>query len=139
MTRPAATESAGDVASSDDAARRRRHHLSRGARAEWLALIMLVLKGWRPIARRWLAPGGEIDLIVVRGRLVVFVEVKARAALDDAAASITPTKRRRILRAVRAWRTRNTWADRGWSFRVDAVFLGRGRWPRHVEGVLELG
>lgn len=117
----------------------RRRHLRAGARAEWLALAWLMLRGYRPLARRWLVHGGEIDLVVRRGRLVVFVEVKARAALDDAYAAITPTKRRRLARAIRAWRSRNRWADAGWSFRVDAVFLGRGRWPRHVEGVMESG
>ena len=70
----------------------RRRHLGRGARAEWLALAFLVLKGWRPLARRWRAPGGEIDLVMARGRVVIFVEVKARALIDDAATSVTGEK-----------------------------------------------
>lgn len=116
----------------------RRRHLGRGARAEWLALAFLALKGWRPLARRWRAPGGEIDLVMARGRVVIFVEVKARALIDDAATSVTGEKRRRLARAIRAWKARNRWTGEGWSFRVDAVFLGRGRWPRHVAGVMEV-
>ncbi|WP_372422994.1 YraN family protein [Salinarimonas chemoclinalis] len=119
-------------------AARRRRALAHGAFAEWRALAALMLKGWRPIARRWRVPGGEIDLVMRRGRIVLFVEVKARAALDDARVAVTPQKRRRLARAIRAWRSRNRWADTGWSFRVDAVFLGRGRWPEHVEGVMEI-
>lgn len=119
-------------------AERRRRHLSRGARAEWQALVYMLCKGFRPLARRWLAPGGEIDLVLARGRLVVFVEVKARAALGDAADALGPTKRRRILRAVKSWRSRNAWADCGWSFRIDAVFIARGRWPVHVPDVMEI-
>ena len=55
----------------------------RGLRAETLALIVLMLKGYRPLARRYAAAGGEIDLIVARGDTIAFVEVKARAALDQ--------------------------------------------------------
>ncbi|MGJ3265023.1 MAG: YraN family protein [Salinarimonas sp.] len=126
-----------DLAAAPGRARRRRA-LARGALAEWRALAALMLKGWRPLARRWRVHGGEIDLVMRRGRLVIFVEVKARAALDDARLAVTPQKRRRLARAIRAWRSRNRWADTGWSFRVDAVFLGRGRWPVHVEGVMEV-
>lgn len=117
----------------------RRLALSRGARAEWIALLALMLRGWRPVARRYRAPGGEIDLVVRRGDVVAFVEVKARAHLDDAELAITAEKRRRIARAVNHWLVRNPWAQAGWSLRLDAVFVGRGRWPRHVEGAWEMG
>ncbi|GGK22374.1 YraN family protein [Salinarimonas ramus] len=117
---------------------KRRRALAHGALAEWRALFALMLKGWRPVARRWRVRGGEIDLVVRRGRVVLFVEVKARAAIDDARVAVTPEKRRRLGRAIRAWRARNRWADEGWSFRVDAVYIGRGAWPEHVEGVMEV-
>ena len=45
----------------------------------------------RPAGR---GKGGEIDLIVVRGRTVVFVEVKARAILGAAREAVTANKRR---------------------------------------------
>lgn len=117
---------------------RRRARLAHGLRSEWVALGWLMLRGWRPLARRWSAPGGEIDLVVVRGRVVAFVEVKARIALGDAVAALGPVKRRRILRAVRAWRARNRWADTGYSFRVDAVYLARRCLPLHVADVVEI-
>ncbi|WP_349371211.1 YraN family protein [Salinarimonas sp.] len=116
----------------------RRRRLVRGARAETLAMLFLMLRGFRPLARNWRAPGGEIDLVMARGRLVIFVEVKARPDLDAAATAVGWEKRRRLARAIRAWKARNGWAGEGWSFRVDAVFLGRGRWPRHVAGVMEV-
>ena len=52
----------------------------RGHRAEWIALLFLVAKGYRPLARRFRAGGGEIDLVVTRGDTIAFVEVKSRAA-----------------------------------------------------------
>jgi len=89
---------------------RREATFLRGHRAEWIALLFLISKGYRPLARRYAASGGEIDLIVMRGDTIAFVEVKARGLMEDALSAITLTKRRRFSRAVRAWLSRNTWA-----------------------------
>ncbi|MCX7323682.1 MAG: YraN family protein [Hyphomicrobiales bacterium] len=78
--------------------------------------------------------GGEIDLIAKRGRTIIFVEVKARAAEADAACAITAENIRPVNRRSRDWRARNPWAE-GCTLRADAVFIGRGAWPRHVASV----
>jgi len=116
--------------SADVEARRRLAHLF-GLKAETIAAILLTLKGYSIVARRYAANGGEIDLIARRGRAIAFVEVKARADLDVAAESISPAKRRRIARAARAWLTRNPWAV-GFTLRGDAVFVAPRRLPRHA-------
>ena len=109
----------------------------RGHRAEWIALLFLVMKGYRPLARRYAASGGEIDLIVMRGDTIAFVEVKARGLMDDALSAITARKRQRFSRAVRIWLTRNDWAaNKTW--RADAVFIAPKRWPRHIVSAFEL-
>ncbi len=116
---------------------RRQATFLRGHRAEWIALLFLLAKGYRPLARRYAVSGGEIDLIVVRGDTIAFVEVKARGLMDDALSAITARKRRRFSRAVRTWLTRNDWAvDKTW--RADAVFIAPKRWPRHVVSAFEL-
>ena len=119
------------------AAGRRRFTYLRGRGAERLALIWLMLKGYRPLARRFSAQGGEIDLIMRRGDTVAFVEVKARGVMDDALASIDATKRRRFSRAARAWLSRHGWAA-GMTLRADAVFVAPRRWPRHLEAAFEM-
>ncbi len=88
---------------------RRRAHLF-GLRAESIAALLLRLKGYHVLARRFAAAGGEIDLVVRRGATIAFVEVKARDDLDAAADAITEAKRRRIGRAARVWLARNPWA-----------------------------
>jgi putative endonuclease len=116
---------------------RRRATYARGLSAETVALVFLVLKGYRPLARRYCAAGGEIDLIVRRGDTVAFVEVKARGLMDDALSAIGAQKRRRFSRAARAWLSRHGWAA-GMTLRADAVFVAPRRWPRHLEAAFEM-
>ncbi len=116
---------------------RRRATFLRGHRAEWIALLFLMAKGYRPLARRYAAAGGEIDLIVRRGGAVAFVEVKARAALEDALTAITTGKRRRFSRAARAWLAQHPGAA-GLTWRADAVYVAPWSRPRHREAAFEI-
>lgn len=116
---------------------RRRATFLRGHRAEWIALLFLLAKGYRPLARRYAAAGGEIDLIMARGDTIAFVEVKARATMDDALSAITTTKRQRFSRAARAWLSRHPHAQ-GKTWRADAVFIAPRRWPQHIVSAFEL-
>jgi putative endonuclease len=50
----------------------------KGQKAENRAAAYLRLKGYRVLDRNYRVPQGEIDLVVQKGQVVVFVEVKAR-------------------------------------------------------------
>ncbi|MDJ1159505.1 YraN family protein [Chelatococcus sp. SYSU_G07232] len=115
---------------------RSRHSRShtRGLAAETIAAAFLLIKGYRILARRYAAHGGEIDLVVRRGRTIAFVEVKARADLDAARTAITARKERRLARAARHWLARHPWAT-SHVLRCDAVFLAPWRWPVHLPAV----
>ena len=117
--------------------RRRKKARLFGLQAENLAALWLRLKFYRVVGRNFVAPGGEIDLIARRGRLIVFVEVKARPTLDQAHFAINATKVARISRAARFWLAANGWAA-GCSFRGDAVFIAPWRLPRHVKAAAPL-
>ena len=116
---------------------KKRRARARGVRGEWAALALLVAKGYRPLARNFSAPGGEIDLVVCKGRSIAFVEVKARPEVEAARTAISEEKRRRIARAARAWLSRNRWAT-GYALRADAVFVSSRRWPEHLTNAFEL-
>ena len=49
-----------------------------------MAAWWLRLHGWRILAERARVPGGEVDLIARRGRILAFVEVKARSSEEGA-------------------------------------------------------
>jgi putative endonuclease len=119
------------------ASERRRATFSRGRLAETAALVALVFKGYRLLARRYAAAGGEVDLIMARGDTIAFVEVKARGLMNDALVAITAQKRRRFSRAARAWLARHPHAA-GKIWRADAVFVAPGRWPHHLANAFEL-
>lgn len=102
-----------------------------GRRAETLAALMLMAKGYRIVARRFACPAGEIDLIARRGRALVFAEVKTRADAGLAGEAISPRQRRRIGRAAEAFLKSHPGYAR-FDLRFDAILFGRGGWPRHV-------
>ena len=107
----------------------------RGRTAEALAVLWLRLKLYRILARGSVtgrgSGAGEIDIIARRGRLVAFVEVKARPSLAEAADCLGAAQRRRIERAGAAFLARRPdLAD--CAVRFDAVLVAPGRLPRHI-------
>lgn len=80
---------------------------ARGRGAEAHAAAALAAEGFREIARRVRTGAGEIDLVVEREGLLVFVEVKARATLNDAAFALGPRQQARLLAAGEAWMAAN--------------------------------
>ncbi len=114
-----------------DHRQRRREREQRGRRAETLAALWLALKGYRILERRARTPACEIDLVASRGRMIVFVEVKARRDLDAAQEAVTPDLRRRLEDAARLWvARRRRFAD--WRQRFDIIAIAPGQLPRHV-------
>jgi putative endonuclease len=107
-----------------------------GISAESRAAAYLIAKGFRILARRWKSPVGEIDIVARRRSLLVFVEVKARRDLDDAAWSVTERQRGRIVAAAEAWLARYA-DDRVRDIRFDAVLVAPGRIPRHVPAAFD--
>ena len=104
-----------------------------GRRAETIAAWWLRLKGWAILARRARTPVGEVDLIARRGRVLAFVEVKARASEAEAALALDDYRLRRVAAAAEALAHR--YARAGDSLRIDAIFITPGRLPRHLADV----
>jgi putative endonuclease len=77
----------------------------RGLAAEEQAIRYLLSRSWSVVAHRFRSGRIEIDLIVRRGDLVAFVEVKSRrgSAFGSPLEAITGAKRREIVKAARAW------------------------------------
>src|SRR6185295_15567376 len=72
-----------------DAAPERIAAFQTGLSAESRCAAWLIAKGYRIVARRFRSRVGEIDIIARRRGVTAFIEVKARATLEDAAYAIT--------------------------------------------------
>lgn len=112
---------------------RRQQAEARGRRAETIAAWWLRLQGWRILAKRARVPGGEVDLVARRGRIVAFIEVKQRSTADAAAWALDEYRLRRV--AVAAERLAPRYAREGDDIRIDALFLVPGRLPRRLINV----
>ena len=102
-----------------------------GRRGEAWAAWYLRLKGWRVIARRVKTRRGEIDLVVRRGRILCFVEVKWRRNRADLDHAIDAWRLRRVADAVTLVASR--YEKPGDSVRIDVLLLSPGCWPRVIE------
>ncbi|MES2831984.1 MAG: YraN family protein [Pseudomonadota bacterium] len=73
-----------------------------GAAGESQALGYLQDQGLTLVTQNFRCKVGEIDLIMRHGETLVFIEVRARASSQygGAAASVTPAKQRRLIRAA---------------------------------------
>jgi putative endonuclease len=102
-----------------------------GLSAEARAAAWLIAKGYRILAKRFRSPYGEIDIVARRRNLVAFVEVKARASLDEAAYAVTPRNQRRIIDTAQAWlMTHPEHAD--FELRFDVILIAPRHLPRHL-------
>ena len=110
---------------------------ARGRALEWTATIWLVIKGYRVLARNYVAKGGEIDVIALSpsrwaGKpILCFVEVRGRETFEAAAESVHAAKQLRLRRAAAAFVAQH----RQWSHlpsRFDLVAIERHGGLRHV-------
>ena len=109
-----------------------------GISAESRAAVFLIAKGFRVLAPRFKSPVGEIDIVARRRSLLIFVEVKARPDLEEAAWSVTARQRARIIAAAEAWLARYP-DERIRDIRFDAVLVAPGRIPRHITAAFDAG
>ncbi len=79
--------------------------LSLGAKGEALAAGYFQKRGAVLLAQNWRSGRDELDLVVLEGAVVVFVEVKTRTAEQAGSGwfAVDRRKRRALRRVVRAW------------------------------------
>jgi putative endonuclease len=116
-----------------DEARRARGKAGReaGRRAEAIAAVWLMAKGYRILGFRLKAPQAEIDLLAIKGRVLAVVEVKRRSTIEIALETVSFDQRDRLRRAGASLAARRPGLQ-GASVRLDLIALAPGRLPRHI-------
>jgi putative endonuclease len=113
-----------------------------GKRGEDLAERYLKKKGYRVVERNYRCALGEVDLIVLDGRVIVFVEVKTRSGdrFGTPAEAVERRKQRKMIRAAQFFLTHKRLHQR--EARFDVVGIS---WPgpqpviEHIENAFEVG
>lgn len=112
-----------------------------GDEGEARAAALLAKRGYRIVDRNVRAGGVELDLVMRRGDLVIFVEVKTRTTLryGGAVEAVDAAKQRRLLRGAAAWLHAHRPRPRRVRFDVVSCVPGRdGAWQiDHLEGALD--
>ena len=77
----------------------------KGLAGERQALAYLRQHGMRPVCQRYRCPYGEIDLVMLDGECLVFVEVKlrSRGRKNDGVLAVNVQKQQRLIRAARCY------------------------------------
>jgi putative endonuclease len=97
-----------------------------GAAGEDAAARVYQHRGFRVLARNWRCPLGELDLVLERGGLLVFCEVKTRsgAAFGGGYEAVTWTKRRKLRQLAEAFLTAEPPRGPAVRFDVASVWFG---------------
>jgi putative endonuclease len=80
--------------------------------AEYIAMMMLICKGYTIIAKRYRCPKGEIDIIARKNHAYIFCEVKARRDYITAVESLSEKQKRRVLDSA-------SWYMNGLNIKID--------------------
>ncbi len=115
---------------------RGRRARARGHLLEYVALVHLVLKGYRILGFRLKTPRGEIDILAQKGQRLAIVEVKSRTTLEEAIESVSATQQERLWQAGLALQARRPRLN-GLDLNIDLYTLCPGQWPRHAINAFE--
>jgi putative endonuclease len=112
---------------------------SLGNEGESIAADYLRAKGYVVAARQHRTPFGEIDIVALDGKEVVFVEVKTRqdTTFGFPEEAVTPQKIAHVAAAGQAFLQERAWDDRPFRIDIIAILLPPGEDPKieHLEGV----
>jgi putative endonuclease len=106
-----------------------------GKRGEELARRHLEKLGFSVLETNYRTPEGEIDLIVEKDDLLVFVEVRTRhrSGFGSPEESLTVKKRSHMASSALRYLQRNRINDREWRIDLVAIEIGPGEKPVRVD------
>jgi len=113
-----------------------------GQEGERIAERYLSKKGYRLVERNYRCPVGEVDLIVLDRRVIVFVEVKTRRheRFGPPLESVHPRKQQKMIKAALWFLSDHKLHERDARFDVVGISFG-GQEPvvEHIENAFDVG
>lgn len=111
-------------------AHKKKKAYSRGLWAEFIACMFLRLKGYRLLEKRFRTKVGEVDLIMQKGGILHFIEVKTRRRFIDAALAISPQQKKRIKKAATYYLYAH---PHNGPIQFDAILVKKGMHIKHIQ------
>jgi len=112
-----------------------------GKLAEIFAKIILFFKGYKIITSNFVTGrgthAGEIDIIAQKSNIIVFIEVKKRTSLEDAAYSIKNQQKQRIINGAKSF-IKQLDSNKNHNFRYDAFLFDKKFKFKHIKNAWEL-
>jgi len=107
----------------------------RGDLGEALAKDFLKKKGYRILETNYRCPQGEIDIVAVQKKCLVFVEVRTKSNLNFGTPeeSITPAKKQHLKQSAYHYQQNHTGLPDAWRIDMVAVELDSGNNPKRIE------
>ena len=112
-----------------------------GKEGERIAEQYLKRKGYKLVERNYRCSAGEVDLIVLDRRVIVFVEVKTRTGhgFGTPLEAVQPRKQRKMMQAAQFFLSQKKLHQRDARFDVVGIsWPGREPVIEHVENAFEL-
>lgn len=119
----------------DRALRGARAH-KHGHLAEYIALVHLMLKGYRILGFRLKTPQGEIDILAHKGKRLHLVEVKQRRSHEEALETVSAIQQERLWQAGLSLQEKKP-RLRKLDLVIDLYTIAPGQWPRHQVNAFE--
>jgi putative endonuclease len=102
----------------------------RGHLAEYIALVHLMLKGYRILGFRLKMPQGEIDILAQKGTRLAIVEVKQRRSHEEGFETVSGIQQERLWQAGLSLQEKKPRLRR-LDLNIDLYIVAPGRWPQH--------
>ncbi len=111
-----------------------------GHQGEQIAANYLVSQSYDLLDTNWHCDFGELDLVMRKQDIIIFVEVKTRRSTEATPLiAITPRKRERLIAAAHHYLAQHQLEDMTWRIDAVAVILHKNAKPliEHVEDALD--
>ena len=110
-------------------------HLAYGAEAEHAAARYLQQKGYAILCRNYRSKRAEIDLIAQKDKVLVFVEVQARATANFGwpEEAVTPRKQELLLTAAQTYIEEMNWLHDARFDIISVIGQGNNQQILHIE------
>lgn len=108
-------------------------HYKFGILAERIAIILLLLKGYKILKHRYRNFLGEIDIIAEKSKTIIFIEVKARKNFSQIADVLSNNQINRIKNSAQFFINQNQHFQK-YNFRYDLIAFNKVYLPKHFKG-----